>query len=175
MTLIEAARARLSAIVLGVLLGILARYGVMTDDSHPPTRRDFAVDALTFGVLVVITIQLADEMKLDRGGCVAVGVAAGLSGTKLVRWFRDRFLRQISASSDVAQLADAARAADIAKVPAGSGLPDEIGAHSGTPDDPKARTGAALQGAFRKPTITRPPADQIELLRKLDAPPADNP
>ena len=171
MTLVDAARSRLSAIAFGVMLGILGRYGLAMDDGRTPARRDLVVDALTFGILMLITIQLADELRLDRGGCVMTGAGVGICGTRAVRWFRDRFIAQrLSADPRVTQLADAARAADIAKIPAGAGMPDEIGAHSGTADNSRARAGAALQGAYRRSTITRPPADQIELLRRLDPP-----
>ena len=170
MTLIDAARSRLSAIAFGVTLGILGRYGLAMEDGRAPKRRDLVVDALTFGILMLVTIQLADELRLERGGCVMTGAGVGICGTRVVRWFRDRFFSQLAVDPQVKQLADAARAADISKVPAGSGVPDEIGAHSGTPDNSRARAGAALQGAFRRPTITRPPLDMIEQLRRMDPP-----
>lgn len=162
--------ARYGAITAGLLIGVAARYGLTLSEGQRLTAKSVIADMLLLGMLGVIAIAIADWLALTGNARVLVGALAGASGERLVRLARTAFLKRISSDLDPAarQLIGAARAADIAKVPAGIGVPDEIGAHSGTPDNGKARAGAALQGAFRRPTITRPPVDQIELLRRLD-------
>lgn len=166
----SAAVARYGAIGTGLLIGIAARNGLTLSEGGRLTRRALCADLLLFGMLGVIGIAIGDWLKLSSDDRVLLGTLIGVSGERLVRLARAAFLKRVSA--EVAQLADIARAGDIVKVPAGAGVPDELGAHSGTADNPAARTGAALQAAFRSPTITRPLADQIEALRQLDEPKA---
>lgn len=117
-------------------------------------------------MLSVVSVAITDWMGLTGNTKVLVGSLAAVSGDRLVRLVRTAFLRRTEAELEM--LGEVAKVNDIMRVPAGAGVLDEIGAHSGTADDPAARAGAALQGAFRQSTVSRPPIDQIDLLRKLD-------
>lgn len=165
----DAAAARYGAIGAGLLIGTAAKYGLTLSEGRPLSWRGVVADLLLLCMLGLLAITIADWLALRGDARVLTGALAAVSSDRLVRLARDRFMRRIESGAD--HLAGVSHAGEIIRVPAGSGVPDEVGAHSGTSDTPAARAGATLQSAFRAPTITRPPADMIEALRRLDVDP----
>lgn len=160
------AAARYGAIGAGLLIGTAAKYGLALREGNPLTWRGVVADILLLGMVGLIGLWFADWMHLDGDARVVVGSLAAVSSDRLIRLARSRFLE--GAATSLEALAQAARAGDVAEVPAGSGDPETLRVRGPTPDDPTARAGNALRAAFRGPTRERLPLDHIELLRRLD-------
>lgn len=150
----------------GLAIGTAAKYGLTINEGRPLSWRGVLADLLLLGMLGLLAIAIADWLALTGNARVLAGALAAVSSDRLVRLARDRFMRRVEVETSA--LGDAARAAEVTKVPAGNGEPDMIGVQPGVPDSAKARVGATLQAIHRRATTTRPPEDQIEMLRNLD-------
>jgi hypothetical protein len=71
-TLLDAARSHLSAIALGVTLGILGRYGLAIEDGRTARRRDLVVDALIRAVMASAAMNaILDVNRAEDGSATA--------------------------------------------------------------------------------------------------------
>lgn len=158
----------------GLAIGVIARYGLTLNEKEPVAWRQLArrllKDALLFCGLGLITLAFCETLGLKGNAVVFVAFLAELNADRLVEWVRDTFFNKVQETG--APLVPAIKAAPgPALLPGGTGPPNQIALQAGTPDSSVARAGAALTGAYRRATRERPPADQIEALKRLDAVP----
>lgn len=165
--LIEGWIGRNSAIIVGLTIGTAAKYGLTLTEGRKLSWRGVIADLLLLGMLGLLAVTVADWCSLTGNARVLVGALSAVSSDRLIRLARDRFLKRVE---DELSTTVAASPATATEVPAGVGLPEAVRLLPGTEDKPIARAGAALRGAFRDTTRRRPPADQIEALRRLDTP-----
>lgn len=157
---------RNSAILAGLAIGTAAKYGLTLTEGRKLSWRGVLADMLLLGMLGLLAIIIADSCQLAGNARVLAGALSAVSSDRLIRLLRDRFLRKIETDIGTSVGASPSTAAIV---PAGIGEPDAILMQPGTNDEPAARAGTALKHAHRKATRQRPPVDQIELLKRLDA------
>lgn len=158
---------RNSAILAGLAIGTAAKYGLTLTEGRKLSWRGVVADMLLLGMLGLLAIIIADACQLAGNARVLAGALSAVSSDRLIRLARDRFLRKIE--SDIGTSASASQSTAV-MVPAGVGEPDAVTMQPGTADAGAARAGTSLKHAHRGATRQRPPEDQIELLRRLDAP-----
>lgn len=163
--LIEGWIGRNSAIIVGLTIGTAAKYGLTLTEGRKLSWRGVIADLLLLGMLGLLAVTVADWCSLTGNARVLVGALSAVSSDRLIRLARDRFMKRVE---DELSTTVAASPVTAAQVPAGVGAPEAVSLLPGTPDRSIARAGAALRGAYRASTRQRPPADQIEALRRLD-------
>lgn len=158
---------RNAAILAGLAIGTAAKYGLTLTEGRKLSARGAIADLLLLGMLGLLAIIIADFFHLAGNARVLVGALSAVSSDRLIRLARDRFMQKVATDIGTAVAASSSTAA---MVPAGIGEPDSVVMQPGTDDTPTARAGASLKRAHRDATRQRPPTDQIDLLRRLDAP-----
>jgi hypothetical protein len=158
---------RNGAILAGLAIGTAAKYGLTLTEGRKLSWRGLIADMLLLGMLGLLAVIIADACNLAGNARVLAGALSAVSSDRLIRLARDQFIKKIE--TDIGASANASKATAV-MVPAGVGEPDAVTMQPGTADHGTARAGTSLKHAHRGPTRQRPPEDQIELLRRLDAP-----
>ncbi|WP_404713209.1 hypothetical protein [Sphingomonas sp. MMS24-J13] len=154
---------RYAPVIAGLAIGTAAKYGLTLGEGRRLTWRGVVADLLLLGMLGLLSVVVCDRFGLTGDVKAFASALAAVSSDRLLRLIRKRF--ETIADQQLEQLTRVANVADLAKVPAGQGMPDAVRAEVITDPSP---LGSTLRSAFRNPTRTRPPEDQIELLRRLD-------
>lgn len=162
---LETLVARYGAIVVGLAIGTAAKYGLQLSDGKRLTLRGLVIDALLLGMLSLIAIVVADQFNLQGNLRVGCGALAAVSGDRLIRLVRDRFLKDVE--GQMSRLLPPNQREAVMHVPAGKGEPDAIGvANPATTSE--GRISANLKRAYGRSGSRPVPEDQIEQLRRLD-------
>ncbi|UAK24335.1 hypothetical protein [Sphingomonas nostoxanthinifaciens] len=157
------AAGRYGAIGAGLMIGTAARYGLALSEGRRLSWRAMLGDALLLGLVGLFAVIISDKFDLHGDVRAFCSALAAVSSDRLIKLLRSRFMRAAEAQLD--QFTRASIAGDVVKVPAGSGAPDNVRIDVIRDENP---IGSALRSQYRRPAQSRPPEDQIELLRKLD-------
>ena len=82
---------RYGAVAIGLLLGLLAKYGLALTDGHTPTWRGLLADLLLLGMLGLLAIIASDWLGLTGNMKVLAGAMVAVSSDRTVRAVRKRF------------------------------------------------------------------------------------
>lgn len=154
MTLRDLVGDQLAQTGLGLAIGTMARYAMRIQDRLPIGPREIIADILLLGMNAMLTLVVIERLGATGNGAVLTAALFGIAQDRVIRVLRRRMEKR----------AAAIEAALFGEEP-------EPEAPAGLVLRPLALDqglGRTLRTAFREPTETPAPEDQIELLRKLE-------
>ncbi len=121
---VSAQWAHYGAVISGVLIGTAAKYGLTIGEGTAVTRRGLIADILLLGFDCLVALVICEWFRVTGVFVVLTAALAALASDRLVRLFRDRFIRGVAA--EMSKFSSVISGPDVGIVPPGNEPPHHI-------------------------------------------------
>ncbi|WP_380873586.1 hypothetical protein [Sphingomonas sp. DBB INV C78] len=91
--------AKYGAILLGVVIGTSAKYGLTLVEGRKVTTRMIVADALLIGMVVLVARTVVVRLGLSDADAAMIAALFAVSSDRVIRLIRERFLRRVDAEA----------------------------------------------------------------------------
>lgn len=93
----ETLSVKYGAVGLGLLAGILAKYGLTLSKGRLITWRMMLADALLMGVVALASVAAVDKLGLTGANASLLSALLAMTSDRVIRVMRERFLQRVEA------------------------------------------------------------------------------
>lgn len=94
----EALIAKYAPILIGLLFGTSAKYGLALIDGQKVTMRTVAIDALVIGMVAIAAANVVDRAGASGNTAALVAALFAVSSDRAMRLLREWFLRRLDSA-----------------------------------------------------------------------------